>query len=171
MWKNVAFVQKELSNRGYSVGPIICGAKNCVLIGGKLKPAHYHTPEFGFTYGVVGCTLDGIQYTVAIMSRTISEIFLKETIENFPLIALYGGKNFKRDFYPTSKVPKEILKQIKMSKEENVQLGITLENPWDKFKESSIELLDTIEKIVKKLRVHKIKVVNPLLYPKYRRKS
>ena len=82
---------------------------------------------------------------------------------------MYGGKNFKRDFYPYSKVPKEILKQIKMSKEESVQLDITLENPWDKFKESSIELLDAIEKITKKLRVHRIAVDNPLQSPKYRR--
>lgn len=63
------------------------------------------------------------------------------------------------------------MKQIKMSREENVQLDVTLENPWDKFKESGIELLDAIEKITEKLRVHKIAVVNPLQSPKYRRKG
>jgi len=170
-WKSASFTRKELLNRGYVVGPLTFGMENCILIDGRPQLTHYHTPEFGFSYGVVGCTLDGLHYVVAIKSETLSEAVLTEIIKNFPLIKVYGGKNFKRDFYPASKVPKEILRQIKMSNEENVQFDITLENPWDQFRESSKEFLAIIEKVVEKLHAYKITAINPLQATKYRGKS
>lgn len=98
IWENVAFIRKELLNRGYTVGPLTYGVENYILIDGKLEPAYYHTPEFGFSYGIVGCTLDGLNYVVAIKSKTISETFLKEMIETFPLMKMYGGKNLSGIF-------------------------------------------------------------------------
>ena len=171
MWKGVVFIQKELLNRGYTVGPLTFGMENYISIDGRLRPAHYYTPEFGFSYGVVGCTLDGLNYIASTKSKTFSETFLKEIIEDFPSMKMYGGKDFKRDFYPSFRIPKEILEEIKVSKEEDVQLNITLEKPWDQLEESSIELLAAIEKITKKLRVHRIEIVDPLQYPKYRKKG
>lgn len=168
MWENVDFIRKQLVDRGYAVGPLVCGVENYVSIDGRLEPAHYHTPEFGFSYGVVGCTLDGLCYVVAVGSTWISEVFLKEIIESFPFIKMYGGKDFKRNFYPCPGGTREIIERIKSSGEETIQLNITVPNPWDRSEKASIELLGIVEKLVRILRSHKIRILNPLESTKYR---
>lgn len=169
MWKNVDYIRTQLINRGYTVGPLVCGVENYVTIDGRLEPAHYHTPEFGFSHGVIGCALNGLCYVAAIKSKQISERFLKGTIESFPFIKIYGGKDFKRNFYPPPGETQEILERIKTSQEETIQLNITLTDPWDRFEEASTELLDIIEKLVKILRSHKMRVITPLESMKYKK--
>jgi hypothetical protein len=77
MWENVEFIRKQLADRKYSVGPLVYGVENYVSINGKLEPAYYHTPEFGFFYGVIGFTLDGLNFIMAVESASVSEAFLK----------------------------------------------------------------------------------------------
>ena len=168
MWENVELIRRQLADRKYSVGPLVYGVGNYVSINGKLKPAHYYTPEFGFPYGVVGCTLDGLNFVMAVESAGISEAFLKEVIKNFPLIQIYGGKDFKHNFYPCPDKEKEILQCIKGSQEKIIQLNIIIADPWDKFRKASIQLLDIVEKLVEIVRSHKIKIVNPMQSPKYK---
>jgi hypothetical protein len=168
MWDNVEFIRRQLADRKYSVGPLVYGVRNYVSINGELVPAHYHTPEFGFSYGVVGCTLDGLNFVMAVESATISEAFLKEVIKTFPSIQIYGGKDFEHNFYPCPDKEKEILQRIRSSQEETIQLNITIADPWDRFRKASIQLLDIIEKLVKIVSFHKIKIVNPMQSPKYK---
>jgi len=168
MWENTAFIRKLLADRKYSVGPLVYGVENYVSINGKLEPAHYHTPEFGFPYGVIGCTLDGFGFVMAVESREVSEAFLKEVIKSFPLIQIYGGRDFKSNFYPSSNEEKEILQHIKNSREETIQLNIIIADPWDSFTKASVQLLDIVEKLVGIVRFHRIKVVNPMQLLKYK---
>jgi len=168
MWKNVEFIRRQLADRKYSVGPLVYGVGNYVSINGKLEPAHYHTPEFGFSYGVVGCTLDGLNFVMAVESARISEVFLKDVIKNFPMVQIYGGKDFKHNFYPCPDKEKKILQRIRSSQEETIQLDITISDPWDRFREVSIQLLDIVEKLVEIVSSHKIKIINPMQSPKYK---
>ena len=168
MWENVKFIRRQLANRKYSVGPLVYGVGNYVSINGKLEPAHYHTPEFGFPYGVIGCTLDGLNFVMAVESTTISEEFLKELIKNFPSIQIYGGKDFKHNFYPCPDKEKEILQRIRSSREETIQLDITIADPWDRFREASIQLLDIVEKLIEIVNSYGIRIVNPMQLPKYK---
>jgi len=163
----MGFIRKQLAFRKYSVRPLVHGVENYVFIDEKLEPAHYYTPEFGFPYGVIGCTLEGLNFTMAVKSKGVSEAFLKEVIKSFPLIQIYGGKDFEHNFYPCPNEEKEILQRIKCSREETIQLNITVSDPWDKFKQASLQLLDIVEKLVEIARFHEIKAVNPLLSPKY----
>jgi len=168
MWENAEFIRRQLADRKYSMGPLVYGVENYVSINGKLEPAHYHTPEFGFPYGVIGCTLDGFGFVMALEARGVSEAFLKEVIKSFPLIQIYGGRDFKRNFHPSPKEEKKILKHIKSSREETIQLNIVIADPWDSFIKASLQLLDIVEKLVEIVRSHGIKVVNPMQLPKYR---
>jgi len=156
------FIRRQLGDRKYSVGPLVYGVGNYVSINGKLKPAHYYTPEFGFPYGVIGCALDGLNFVMGVESARISEAFLKEVIKSSPLIQIYGGRDLRHNFYPSPGKEKEILQRIRSSQEETIQLDITMSNPWDKFRKASIQLLDMVEKLVVIVHSHKIKVVNPM---------
>lgn len=168
MWENTECIRKQLADRKFSVGPLVYGVENYVSINGRLKPAHYHTPEFGFLYGVIGCTLDGLNFVMAVESTGVSEAFLKEVIKSFPLIQIYGGTDFTHKFYPCPNEEKEILQRIKGSREEAIQLDITITDPWDSFRKVSVQLLDIVEKLVKIVRSHEIKIVNPMQSPKYK---
>jgi len=169
MWENVEFIRKQLADRKYSVGPLVYGVENYVSIDGKLEPAHYHTPEFGFPYGVIGCTLDGLNFVMAVESASVSEAFLKEAIEGFPFIQIYGGKDFQRNFYPSSDEEKEILQHIKSSREKTIQLNTTIAVPWDNFRKASVRLLRIVEKLVEMVGSHETKTVNPMQSPKYKK--
>lgn len=168
MWESMEFIRKQLADRKYSVGPLVYGVENYVSINGKLEPAHYPTPEFGFSYGVIGCTLDGLGFVMAVESHGVSAAFLKEVIKRFPQIQMYGGKDFKHSFYPSRNEEKEILQHIKSSREETIQLNITIADPWGSFRKASVQLLDTVEKLVEIVRSHRIKAVNPMQSPKYK---
>jgi len=169
MWENVEFIRKQLADQKYSVGPLVYGVENYVSIDGELEPAHYHTPEFGFLYGVIGCTLDGLNFVMAVESARVSEAFLKEVIESFPFIQIYGGKDFKHNFYPGPDEEKEVLQNIKSSGEQTIQLGISIEDPWDNFRKASVQLLGIAEKLVEMVCSHEIKTANPLQFPKYKK--
>ncbi len=147
---------------------MVYGVGNYVFINRKLEPAYYHTPEFGFPYGVIGCTLDGLSFVMAVESRGVSEEFLKEVIKSFPQIQIYGGKYFEHNFYPSPYKEKEILQQIESSQEETIQLNITIADPWSKFKEASVQLLNVVEKLVEIVRSHEIKLVDPTQSLKYK---
>ena len=105
---------------------------------------------------------------MAVESTTISEEFLKEVIKNFPSIQIYGGKDFKHNFYPCPDKGKEILQRIRSSREETIQLDITIADPWDRFREASIQLLDIVEKLIEIVSSYGIRIVNPMQLPKYK---
>lgn len=83
-------------------------------------------------------------------------------IKSLPLIQIYGGKDFRHNFYPCPNEEKEILQHIKSSREETIQLDVTIADPWDRFRKASVQLLDIVEKLVEIARSHEIKVVNPM---------
>ena len=168
MWKNVEFIRKQLVDRKYSVGPQVYGVENYVSIDGKLEPTHYHTPEFGFPYGVIGCTLDGLFLVMVVESTSISEAFLRVVIKSFPLIQIYGGRDVAHNFYPCPNEEREIFHDIKSSQEEAIQLDVTITDPWDRFTKASVQLLDIVEKLVEIALSHEIKIINPMQSSKYR---
>jgi len=168
MWETTEYIRKQLAEQGYSVGPLVHGIENYILIDGKFEPAHYPTPEFGFPCGVVGCILDGLYFVMAIEVSSISAEFLKEIIKEFPQIQIYGGKDFTRNFYPPPSQEEVIFQDIKSSGEETIQLEIIISELWDESKKASVQLISGIEELIRIARSHKIKIVNPLQSPRYR---
>lgn len=99
---------------------------------------------------------------MAVKSISVTEAFLEELIQKIPFIQIYGGRDFKYNFYPPSKEVKEILELIENSLEETIQLNITISDPWDEYKEASSSLMNMVKKLIKIANSQGIEIVNPM---------